>query len=96
MPADLRSSEFFFLNTIRKDHFSGRNPNSLIYVIRGEGRGNRKKISEEVMTKTFLNVMKTANPRLPCPSPGDLPNPGIEPRSSTLQVVFLPSEPQGT
>ena len=31
----------------------------------------------------------------PFPSPGDLPNPGIEPRSPTLQVDSLPSEPQG-
>ena len=31
--------------------------------------------------------------RLPCPSPGDLPNPGIEPRSPTLQADSLPSEP---
>ena len=30
---------------------------------------------------------------LPCPPPGDLPNPGIEPRSSALQVDSLPSEP---
>ena len=29
------------------------------------------------------------------PSPGDLPNPGIEPRSPTLQVDSLPSEPPG-
>ena len=29
------------------------------------------------------------------PSPGDLPNPGIKPRSPTLQVVFLHSEPSG-
>ena len=29
---------------------------------------------------------------LPCPPPGDLPNPGIEPRSSVLQVYFLPAE----
>ena len=32
---------------------------------------------------------------LPCSPPGDLPNPGIEPRSSTLQVDSLPAEPQG-
>ena len=32
---------------------------------------------------------------LPFPSPGDLPNPGIEPRSSTLQVNSLPSESPG-
>ena len=29
------------------------------------------------------------------PSPGDLPNPGIEPRSPALQVNSLPAEPQG-
>ena len=31
----------------------------------------------------------------PFPSPGDLPNPGIEPRSLTLQADSLPAEPQG-
>ena len=30
---------------------------------------------------------------LTCPSPGDLPDPGIEPRSPTWQVDSLPSEP---
>ena len=29
------------------------------------------------------------------PSPGDLPNPGIEPRSPTLQADSLPAEPLG-
>ena len=32
---------------------------------------------------------------LPFPSPGDLPNPGIEPRSPTLQAYTLQSEPPG-
>ena len=32
---------------------------------------------------------------LPCPPPGDLPNPGIEPRYPALQVDSLPSEPPG-
>ena len=31
---------------------------------------------------------------LPFPSPGDLPDPGIEPGSPTLQADSLPSEPQ--
>ena len=31
----------------------------------------------------------------PFPSPGDLPNPGIEPRSPALQVNSLPAEPPG-
>ena len=32
---------------------------------------------------------------LPFPSPGDLPNPGIEPGSPALQTDALPSEPLG-
>ena len=32
---------------------------------------------------------------LPFPSPGDLPDPGTESRSSALQAVSLPSEPPG-
>ena len=31
-----------------------------------------------------------------CPSPEDLPNTGIEPRSPTLRADSLPAEPQGT
>ena len=33
---------------------------------------------------------------LPFPSPGDLPNPGIEPGSPALQTDALPSEPPHT
>ena len=32
---------------------------------------------------------------LPFPSPGDLPDPGIEPGSPTLEADALTSEPQG-
>ena len=32
---------------------------------------------------------------LPFPSPGDLPNPGIKPRSPAMQAYTLPSEPPG-
>ena len=31
---------------------------------------------------------------LPFPSPGDLPDPGVEPGSPTLQADSLPSEPR--
>ena len=31
----------------------------------------------------------------PFPSSGDIPNPGIEPRSPTLQPDSLPAEPRG-
>ena len=33
---------------------------------------------------------------LPFPSPGDLPDPGIEPGSPALRADALPSEPPGT
>ena len=33
--------------------------------------------------------------KLPCPSSGDFPNPGIEPESPTSQADFLPTEPSG-
>ena len=32
---------------------------------------------------------------LPCPSPGDLPNPGIEPTSPALAIRFFTTEPLG-
>ena len=32
---------------------------------------------------------------LPFPSPGDIPNPGIEPKSPTLQADALPWKPPG-
>ena len=32
---------------------------------------------------------------LPCSLPGDLPSPGIEPKSPALQVDSVPSEPSG-
>ena len=32
---------------------------------------------------------------MPCPPPGDLPNPGTEPRSPSFQADSLPAEPQG-
>ena len=32
---------------------------------------------------------------LPFPPPGDLPDPGIEPRSPALRVDCLPSDPPG-
>ena len=32
---------------------------------------------------------------LPFPSPGDLPNPGIKPRSPHCRQILLPSEPPG-
>ena len=32
---------------------------------------------------------------LPCPPPGELPDPGIEPTSPALQVNSLPTEPPG-
>jgi len=41
------------------------------------------------------NEVRVLESGLPFPSPGDLPDPGIEPRPPTLQADTLPSEPPG-
>ena len=38
---------------------------------------------------------KNTGAGLPFPSPGDLPDPGLEPESPALQADSLPSEPPG-
>ena len=38
---------------------------------------------------------KHTGSQLPCPSPGDLPNPGIKPQSPPLRVDSLPAESLG-
>jgi len=46
----------------------------------------------------IIQSMKFSRPEYwsePFPSPGDLPNPGIKPRSPALQVDSLPAEPPG-
>ena len=47
----------------------------------------------------FIQSMEFPRPQYwsgePFPSPGDLPKPGIEPRSLALQADSLPAEPQG-
>ena len=51
------------------------------------------------MTSWIIQSMEFSKPEYwsgwPFPSPEDLPIPGIEPRSPTLQVDSLPAEPQG-
>ena len=50
-------------------------------------------------TPWTMQSMKLSRPEYwsvwPFPSTGDLPNPEIEPRSPTLQMDFLPDEPEG-
>ena len=68
--------------------------------------GKLKSLSHVQLLVTPLTVAHQAPPSmgfsrqeywtgLPFPSPGDLPDPGIKPRSPTLQTDALPSEPPG-
>ena len=41
-------------------------------------------------------ILEWRNTGYPFPSPGDLPNPGIEPKFPTLEADSLPAEPQGS
>ena len=56
-------------------------------------------VSDSLQTPWTLLSMEFSRPEYwsgkPFSSPGDLPNPGTEPRSPTLQVDSLPAEPQG-
>ena len=49
--------------------------------------------------RTQHNIVKQSSSEywsgLPFPSPGDLPDPGINPGSPALQADALPSEPPG-
>ena len=47
------------------------------------------------MKYTIHGILQTRILEWPFPSPGDLPNQGIEPRSPALQVDSLPAEPPG-
>ena len=53
----------------------------------------------KILTPQTIQFMEFSRPEywseLPCPSPGDLPDPESEPRSPTLQADSLPSEPPG-
>ena len=52
--------------------------------------------AEEPWDSSFMGVFHQEYwSGLPGPPPGDLPNPGIKPRSRALQVDSLPSEPTG-
>ena len=57
------------------------------------------KVIQSCLTLCDLQSMEFSRPEYwrdqPFPSPGDLPNPRIKPRSPALQVDSLPAEPQG-
>ena len=56
------------------------------------------KVTQSCLTPWTIQSMEFSRPECwsgyPFPSPGDLPNPGIEPKSP-LQTDSLPAEPQG-
>ena len=64
-----------------------------------ERERNCHKLIESESVKVTQSCPTLCNPMdwsgQPFPSPGDLPNPGVEPRSPSLQVGSLPTEPQG-
>ena len=66
----------------------------------GGGHGNSLQNSclENPMDSAGVQSMEFSRPEYwsgqPFPSPGDLPNPGMEPRSPTLQADALPAGPQ--
>ena len=63
-----------------------------------ESESESHSVVSNSVTPWTIQSMEFSRPQywkeLPFPSLGDLPDPGIEPRSPTLQADSLPAEPQ--
>ena len=70
-----------------------------IWLIHFESESESRSVVSDSATPWTIQSMEFSRSEywsgLPFPSPGDLPNPGIEPRSSALQADFLPTELSG-
>ena len=75
-------------------------------MLHTKGRSEMKSLSRVRLFATPWTIAHQAPPCMgfsrqeywsgfPFPSPGDLPDPGIEPKSPALQADALPSEPPG-
>ena len=60
-----------------------------------ERKKEKKKTSAELQKPNVEAERQEYWSELPFPSPGDLPNPGMEPGSPALQAESLPFEVQG-
>ena len=78
-------------------HQGNANQNHNEIPLHSHQDGKETKVTQ--LCLTLCDPMEFSRPEYwsgqPFPSPGDLPNPGIEPGSSTLQEDSLPAEPQG-
>ena len=83
--------------------FKRREPKSFLnswpFSPRPEGYVKVTQSCPTLVTSWTIQSMEFSRPEYwsgqPFPSPGDLPNPGMEPRSPTLQADSLAAEPQG-
>ena len=89
---------------LHTDHSSGALHGSVGYLIDRPGGGLVAKSCPTLVTPWTVACQVPLSigfyrqeywSELPFPSPGDLPNPGIEPRSPALQADSLPAELQG-
>ena len=92
---------------LHEEHMDGKHSNPCIYnCIFMKVKVKMKSLSRVRLFTTLWTVAHQASPSmefsrqeywggLPVLSPGDLPNPGIEPRSPALQADTLTSEPPG-
>ena len=65
------------------------------YSLRPHGRKGTSSMGSYQAPRLWDFPGKECWSGLPFPSPGDLPDPGIEPGSPALQADALPSEPLG-
>ena len=77
---------------VRAHHITQNNLNLNELFI--SGSESRSVVSHSLWPHGLYSPWNTPGWNMGVPSPGDLPNPGMEPRSPTLQAGSLPAEPQ--
>ena len=79
-------------------HDEWKKPDAQEYIVYSESE-SRSVVSDSLrfhgLHSPWNSPSQNTGAGILLPSPGDLSNPGIEPRSPTLQADSLPAEPQG-
>ena len=87
----------FVASVFIKQRYQSEVQNSLFYC-QSESKSHSQSCLTpcDPMDYTVHGILQARIPEwVAFPSPGELPNPGIEPRSPALQADSLPAEPQG-
>ena len=96
----IRTLEWVAIHSLHQEIFLTQRLNlgllhcrQILYCLNRQGSRVEMKVAQSCLTLRPQGLYSPWNS--PILSPGDPPNPGIKPRSSTLRADSLPAEPQG-